>query len=245
MTPKPRALPEFVRVDRAGQSAVIHPDFEAYMVRALFDGQGAVPSEHRGRGTLQSCETPQGKVLIRPCLRGGLFGGLLGDRYLLLNRPIQELTVHRRIYTLGVPTVLPVAAIWRRTGPIVRGSFATLEVDAEDLLAHLTRQDKPNGASLTACGRAIQAMHAVGILHADLQLKNLLVHGPEAWIIDFDKAQFVTEVGYVHARENFLRLKRSFQKHNIPLLYFDQIRESYVAAGGAEIPRDSRDRPVI
>jgi tRNA A-37 threonylcarbamoyl transferase component Bud32 len=79
-------------------------------------------------------------------------------------------------------------------------------------------------------------MHAAGFVHADLQVKNLVVHDGAAWVIDFDRARIVSEVGRVHARQNFLRLRRSFQKRALPIAYFDAIREGYQAAGGVTIP---------
>lgn len=233
---EPRELPKYQRIERGGRAALVHPDFAAYVTSALFDGAGVRSSGHTGRAEMQAIDTPSGTVLIRRCLRGGKFGPLLRDRYFVINRPRQELDVHCEAYRRGVHTVLPVAAIWKRTGAVVRGSIATRKVDAEDLLALCGGSGRPAEDDLAACGRAIQSMHAAGVIHADLQLKNVLSRDGEAWIIDFDKAEVVSEVGLVHARQNFLRLYRSFQKHLLPIGYFDAIRESYEAAGGVKIP---------
>jgi 3-deoxy-D-manno-octulosonic acid kinase len=232
---EPRPLPGYQRIGRAGRYALVHPDFAAHITAALFDGQGMRATDYTGRSAIQSIDTPGGTVLIRSCLRGGFFGKFLDDRYLFANRPRHELEVHCEAWRRGVHTVLPVAATWQQSGPVVRGSIATLQVDADDLLALAERRDRPPEADLAACGRAICSLHAAGIIHGDLQIKNLLARNGEAWVIDFDKARIVSEVGGVHARENLLRLKRSFQKRNLPIAYFDAIRDAYEGAGGASL----------
>jgi len=160
-----------------------------------------------------------------------MFRNVLKDRYLFHNRPRQELEVHCEAYRRGVATVLPVAAVWHQQGPSFRGAIATLRVEGIDLWHKIVEQGGATDEELAACGRAIWTMHAAGILHADLNMKNLLVRGNEAWVIDFDRGRVVSEVGKIHARDNFMRLKRSIVKH-ANLLDLDKILEAYVAAGG-------------
>ena len=236
MTLESRLLPEYTRIDHGGASALVHPDFAAHATAALFENAGRRQTGYAGRAAIDAIDTPQGTVLVRQCLRGGMFGKVLGDRFIAVNRPRRELELHCEAYRRGVHTVLPVAAMWSRSGVVLRGSYATLRIDADDLLLLCTGQEKPSEADLAACGRAICSMHAAGVLHADLQIKNLLARAGHGWVIDFDKATLVSEVGLVHARQNFLRLKRSFQKRGIPIGYFDAIRESYEGAGGVKIP---------
>jgi 3-deoxy-D-manno-octulosonic acid kinase len=236
VTLAPRQLPEYTRIDRGGWTARVHPDFATHVSIALFEGSGRRASGRMGRAEIDAIDTPMGTVLVRRCLRGGMLGPILSDRYFFMNRPLHELTMHREAYRRGVNTVLPVAAMWKRSGAVVRGSIATLKVDADDLLALCAGGNRPADADLAACGRAIQSMHEAGLIHADLQMKNVLARDGQGWVIDFDKAKFVSEVGLVHARQNFLRLKRSFQKHAIPIGYFDAVREAYEAAGDVKIP---------
>jgi 3-deoxy-D-manno-octulosonic acid kinase len=128
---------------------------------------------------------------------------------------------HRR----GVPTARPVALVVRRAlGPLVRGYLVTEELtDAENLLEVLRRAQgagsppEPARRRLAAAvGRAVAAMHRAGIVHADLNLKNLLVRNafdrPEVFIVDFDKARLVDEVSAREQRANLARLDRSARK---------------------------------
>jgi 3-deoxy-D-manno-octulosonic acid kinase len=235
MNLEPRDLPEYERIDRSGTSVEVHPDFATHLRAAFLEGEGARPSELEGRGLIHAVDTPGGTVLIRRCLRGGVLGPMLNDRYFLFNRPREELHLHRLAYTRGVHTVLPVGAMWTRSGAIVRGALATLKVEACDLRALVESGERPAERDLAACGRAIRSMHAAGFVHADLQMKNILVGDGKAWVIDFDRARVVSDVGRLHARNNFLRLRRSFQKLDLPMLYFDAIRDAYEAAGGHSV----------
>ena len=70
---------------------------------------------------------------------------------------------------------------------------------------------------LRQAGYSLRLMHAAGIEHADLNLRNILVLdgalGPEIFIIDFDKARLSEgAVPAVRARRNLRRLRRSVDK---------------------------------
>ncbi len=205
----------------------MHPDFTPQIANALLDGQGASPSGVSGRGQLSRVKTPKGEVLIRKYLRGGLVAGFLKDAYLLDNRPLKELRAHRHAWCAGVPTVMPIGARWDRSGLFYRGAYATLRADAVDLLAYLQAKQNPAPTILDACGRAIRAMHDAGVYHADLQVKNLLVSGGEALIIDFDGARILPALSPAMAEKNLARLRRSFVKRGLSLAAFDSVYNAY------------------
>jgi tRNA A-37 threonylcarbamoyl transferase component Bud32 len=68
----------------------------------------------------------------------------------------------------------------------------------------------------SAVVKAVASMHDAGIVHADLNLKNILLRTEgwpfRAWVIDFDKAAMVAEVDFQTRIDNLLRLERSFLK---------------------------------
>jgi 3-deoxy-D-manno-octulosonic acid kinase len=70
---------------------------------------------------------------------------------------------------------------------------------------------------LRDAGRQIGAMHAAGVAHPDVHLRNLLVvdrdAGPEVWLLDFDKAR-VSAAPVPRARRavDLRRLARSARK---------------------------------
>ncbi len=226
MKPERRELPEFVRVERGRRVALVHPDFIPQVSNALLDGAGAWSSDLAGRVDLLQVSTPTGDVLIREYLRGGMVARFLRDAYVLDNRPRRELEAHSHAWRSGVPTVMPVGAMWINLGLAYRGAYATLRADAVDLLNYLQSHSDPDPALLASCGNAICAMHRAGLYHADLQLKNILVGGREGFIIDFDNARVATVTPHMAAR-NLARLRRSFVKRGLALNTFDAIAEAY------------------
>ena len=223
MTPAARELPDFVRVVRRNRVALVHPDFMPDLADALLDGRGVSPAGLSGRSEMGLCTTHRGDALIRPYRRGGMIAKILGDRYVMRNRPQEELAIHCGAWRAGVPTVMPLGALWERSGIFVRGSFATLKADAVDLLTYLQGRPDPDPEVLAACGRAIRSMHRLGIWHADLQVKNILVRGKEALLIDFDGAGPIL----ANASANLSRLRRSFSKRGLPVSAFEAIVDAY------------------
>ncbi len=171
--------------------------------------------------------TLRGDVLIREYLRGGMAARILRDAYLLDNRPMKELQVHMHAWRAGVPTVMPVGIMYERWGLFYRGAYATLRADSVDLLQYLQTNPNPDPALLAACGAAIRAMHRAGLYHADLQVKNILLNGGEALIIDFDGSSISPAVTGAMAARNLARLKRSFLKRGLPLRTYDAIAAAY------------------
>lgn len=125
----------------------------------------------------------------------------------------------------GVPTARPAALrVERVVGPLVRAHLVTAEVagavDMLDLCSGHVGRDLSARARrrlARAVGECIAAMHGAGIVHADLNLKNILVRGaaserPEAFIIDFDGARTRRAISDRERRENLARLDRSVRK---------------------------------
>ncbi len=223
---EPLLLPEYTVAQRGNRNALVHPDFCPIVAEALIDGTHVTPANVVGRGELLRVATPSGNVLIRPYRRGGFIGKFIRDKYLLENRPHRELNVHRHAWKMGVPTVLPVGAMWERSGPFFSGSFATLEANAIDLLAYLQSDFTPDPAVLENCGKAIRAMYEARVDHADLQVKNILISDGKALIIDFDNARIWPKPSIATTTTNVGRLRRSFAKHNLPMAAFETIAKT-------------------
>jgi 3-deoxy-D-manno-octulosonic acid kinase len=134
-----------------------------------------------------------------------------------------RLTVQAR--RAGVPTACPLALrIERVYGPMVRAHYVSRTIpDAPNMLDYFQFRDvdpdmrpKVRGEIIVAVADAIAAMHDAGIVHADLNLKNILLNTEgwpfRAWVVDFDKAQQRDEVDLPTRIENLVRLERSFLK---------------------------------
>lgn len=221
-------LPPFTRVERGRRVALVHPACVPDLSDALLDGRGATPATLNGRATLLRCPIPFGSALIRPYRRGGAVAKILGDRFVFRNRPQWEFMLHCHLWKAGVPTVMPLGVMWEKSGIFVRGAYATLELQTKDLLEYLRTNPAPDPAYLAECGRTIRAMHRAGILHGDLQVKNMLVTSHTGLVLDFANAQ---PYGKLFPGRDLKRLKRSFVKLGLPMDAYDQILRAYNEAG--------------
>jgi len=175
-----------------------------------------------GRAGLHAVQLPGGDGLIRSYRHGGVLRGLTGGWFVSRPpRPFVELavTVAARERGLAAPEVLA-ALVARGFGPWYRGWLVTRELkNVRDLWGELQREPplEMKQAFLRRAGRSLRFMHARGIDHADLNLRNILVGHegscPEIHIIDFDKARlFPGPVPAARARRNLRRLLRSVNK---------------------------------
>lgn len=155
---------------------------------------------------------------------------LTRDAYLLCNRPRSELLVHIEAYRLGLRVPLPLGAAWDRRGPWYRGRIATLELNAGDLLRYLQENERCD-AVLEQCGSLICEMHDKGILHADLQVRNILIAEEGPYLIDFDNARVLERVSPRQRNANLLRLRRSFQKNGLEKEAFEALCRGYGVRG--------------
>ncbi len=230
----PNALPEgFVEERRGGVRVVARAEFRDAIVAAGFldrdpdpDGEAAPdgPAGPAGRGRLVRIPLPAGGALLaRLYRRGGLLGPLLGALHLGAERPLRELRLTVDAAAAGVPTLEAVGVVIRSVAPLLyRFWLITREVDgARDLLAFLRDERDPRTRSdgLAASARAIAALHAAGVDHADLNLKNILVLSGEpgapirALVIDLDKSRASAGgLGEGGRTANVLRLFRSLEK---------------------------------
>lgn len=168
--------------------------------------------------------------------RGGAIAGLLGDRYLRLGppRPLRELRVGRALEERGVPTPGHIGAAVYRSGIWYRGDLVTRYVPASrDLAAVLfpgrtlkngVEGVRPDGAgrgvdaeaAVRAAGRLVRRLHDAGVVHPDLNLKNVLIRGAgedvEALALDLDGARLVRRVGGRARRRMVKRFWRSARK---------------------------------
>jgi tRNA A-37 threonylcarbamoyl transferase component Bud32 len=207
----------------------------------LFDRSGNLRAErpsctvnrdtpYRGRAEIQRISLggrgrPCG--LVRHYRRGGFLERLLRDRYLGRKRFFRELLVTEGARLRGIPTVDVLALRTDRVGlGFYRADLVTREIErAQDLDAVLKNNPGTGGPSLgmgwksgavSCVAGLVREMHDAGLFHADLNLKNILLreegNGLKSFVIDLDKAKWISSLGKRHRMKNLLRLYRSLEK---------------------------------
>jgi len=234
-------LGQFVLVAEGGARALVRRGYEGEAgVLGLHGAPTGVGTVAGGRAEHPVVVLARGeRVVVRAYRRGGLVRHLNRDWYLLGHRAFQELRVTEHAAAAGVrvPTVL--AAVERRAGAGYRAALATREIaGAEELPRWLEGRDRESARrALAEAGRQIAGMHAAGIVHPDLNLRNLLVvgapAGPQVYLLDFDRARLLS--GAVSARlraRGLLRLARSTRKLRAPIDEdgWEALRAGYGAA---------------
>jgi 3-deoxy-D-manno-octulosonic acid kinase len=180
-----------------------------------------------GRGTVYLLPSPvpgASEWVVRPYRRGGALAGVLGDRYVRLGepRPFREFDLAVALAVRGVPTAPAVGAAVYPSGPVYRGELVTERVPgAVDLAILLFGTGSSPAATreegMAAAGRVVRTAHDAGLLHPDLNLKNLLVRaapggGADAVIIDLDRGRLVQRVPASARRRMVARFWRSVSK---------------------------------
>ncbi|MCY2960136.1 MAG: hypothetical protein NTY35_08220 [Planctomycetota bacterium] len=176
-------------------------------------------SEVAGRKALS--QTADGQILVRAFTHGGLLRFLTGRRFRDPNRPFVELALSAWLASHGVDTP-PVAAARARRAAILGHelALATRRIGgARDLESHLVdvRAGRAARASLRPAlrefGALVARMHGLGLLHADLTPKNVLVEprgagAPRLWILDLDRSRVEIPLQDSTRRTNLRRLWR-------------------------------------
>jgi 3-deoxy-D-manno-octulosonic acid kinase len=180
-----------------------------------------------------------GRAVVREYRRGGLMRHLNRARYFVGHRAMAELRATERARAAGarVPEVL--AAVERRRGIGYTASLATRWVaGAEELAGWLEgRGAEERRSVLREVGRQVGLLHAGGVGHPDLNLRNFLVAPPEAgapvvYVIDFDRATVYGGAAPAMRRARDLRrLARSARKlrAEITAAEWAALREGYGA----------------
>ena len=212
---------------RKGQHALALDDESDAVFNALFEGENCTEASDVGRAAVAFFPLGEGEGVLRHYKRGGWMASSLGDCY-FGNRMRAEFTVLQAYYEAGGNVPQPLGVLWEKRGPLYRGAIATRRLMGETLLCFLSEfhKDGPE-AVLREAGAAVRQMHDYGVWHADLQVKNLMVAHESVWVIDFDNAKKKDCLSDVARAQNLLRLRRSFEKHQLALDNFATFLEGY------------------
>lgn len=159
-------------------------------------------------------------LLVKSIRRGGVLGPLLGGR-LPLARIAREIALSREFAGLGIPTPRVLAARIEASHlpGVARRVDSVMEwVDGVDLATWLIRRP-PRAVQrqvLARAGVVVARMHAAGIDHQDLNLRNLLVdRGGQVHLLDLGDSR---RTARDRRAANLARLYRSVVKAGCAVL---------------------------
>ncbi|MGB3424388.1 MAG: 3-deoxy-D-manno-octulosonic acid kinase [Castellaniella sp.] len=196
-----------------GGALCVPARFAGQAREAWFDAHrpDAAPVGEGGRQAAWFVDGEHGPAVLRHYRRGGLRAKLGRESYLWLGAPrvraYAEVRVLDHLRRAGLRVPEPLGAIYWRKNACYRNAILIARIPGAQALA--SRLDRADPA---AVARAIAAMHAAGVWHADLNAYNILFDADDqVWLIDFDRARLGV-VSPEQAEKNRLRLRRSLVK---------------------------------
>ena len=162
--------------------------------------------------------------IVREYWHGGMVGKIFKDFFCDGMRPVRELSVCEAASRGGIKTTEIIAIIKSKVfGPFYKFRLVTKEItESIDLIELLLDSGKnqlfkQKKQIINELAKAVNDMHNVGIYHADLHLKNILVKpdpggGVHVYIIDLDKSKQYEKISFQRKMKNILRLDRSVVK---------------------------------
>jgi 3-deoxy-D-manno-octulosonic acid kinase len=214
----------------------------------LFDFAASRPGARAlaGRGIAYDITAPgtytNERWVVRHYRRGGFVARFLQDRYLDagVKRPLRELIASAKARARGVATPEVLAAAVYPAGGWYRADIVTRFLpDSRDLAHRLFDDDDVarRRAAMRLAGALVRAAHEAGVVHNDLNLKNILIAGPadaqRAWLLDLDRAVVMRDAAARFERNLMLRrFARSLRK-------FERARRTRLRDGEREAFADA------
>lgn len=178
--------------------------------------RGVLSVAASGRGTVFFAHTDLHDWALRHYRRGGVIGRLIHDHFLWQGadrtRSFREWRLLQRLHAAGLPVPRPVAARYRREGPVYSADLITLRIAGAEPLSRRLAQGTAPLDIWARVGACIRRFHDAGVYHADLTAHNLLVdEAGEVFLLDFDRGRLRGEGGGWR-QANLARLDRSLRK---------------------------------
>lgn len=172
-----------------------------------------------GRDTVYFFKETDGvNWVVRHLTHGGMLGMVTGDRFAhsARPRPFNELLVAEELRQSGIATPPVLAACVFDSMFYYRGEIVREEVpgalDLADVLFG-AESDYSELPAMAATGALVGHLHRVGLMHPDLNLRNILINGTEgrlqAHIIDLEKSQLRSRLGARDRNRMLARMRHS------------------------------------
>jgi hypothetical protein len=180
---------------------------------------GAEAQAPAGRGVIARVRA-DGNVhlVLKKYRRGGLLAPALPDLFATFSRMESDLAASERLRERGLPCAAAAALIFGAPqGPLRRVYLLTEEIEgtvALDRALHSANEAgrKVDFVAAREAVLAVRRMHEAGVIHGDLNVRNLLLRGAVVFIIDLDGAMLPASVTPGLRFANLSRLDRSYVK---------------------------------
>lgn len=182
-----------------------------------WEGVGALVGKSTGRGSVLLLDTDFGPAVLKQYLRGGWAARLSRDHYVFSgyerSRPLQEFKILEQLSAAGLPVPEPLAAICRRDGKCYSGWLMTRRIMNVEPLADRVAIRRGDPVMWRRTGACIRRFHEFGLLHADLNARNILVGEDDViHLVDFDRSR-IRKGDSRGCALNLRRLHRSLEKN--------------------------------
>lgn len=176
----------------------------------------------KGRGGVGLLTLGGVACVVRPYRRGGALGAILKDRYTRPGRAKAELGVLAALRNEGVPVVVPVAAVARRSGAFWRLRLCTEQLaGATTLPEFLAAEPSVRRFAAEAVGSVLRLAFAAGLHHPDLHADNVLCcrRGDRVRVVlvDLDRASLAAPLRERVRDRMLVRMQRYFVRHKAQL----------------------------
>jgi len=205
----------------ASRAIVYDADCIQHPAGDLFDPEywqrrSAILGTAAGRGNALLLETEFGALVLRSFLRGGWVSKFSRDHYFFTgfehSRSLKEVRILEKLTNMGLPVPKPLAGLCRRKGLSYTASILTHRITPATTLADMLETRSEGVSGWSQVGKCIRSFHDAGVIHPDLNARNILVGDDEnVYLIDFDRASIRPGASRSFSN-NLKRLHRSLVK---------------------------------
>lgn len=203
---------------------------------AWWQSRDGLLGEAEGRGSAYFLQGLDGSDwVLRHNRRGGVIAHINTDRYLYTGlsraRPVREFHLLADLHGKGLPVPAPVAARVKPFLGLYRGDLITERIAHARPLADRLAESVMPATVWQRLGGMIARFHRHNLWHADLNARNILIDGKDAFhLIDLDKARQRAPGRWREA--NLLRLHRSLAKFREASMNFHFLDSDWAALRG-------------
>ncbi len=182
-----------------------------------------------GRGQTALFTYNGSRLVLRNYLRGGLWSHVSKDKFCKLfksaRRAELEFLLCERMLRQGLPVPVPQLGLEITTGMYLSNALITLQIENSLNVAEIMEQRPLRTDELALMGSTLALFFKAGVVHTDLNIRNILLTDAQCYLIDFDKCYMQDSDLESRAVQRMLsRLQRSFFKEKAlrPDIHFEK-----------------------